>query len=298
MTYHPFALAGDPLNPTDSERIQARDFYAAGQRAFDAGRYTEALQNLELAYRTIHHPSVAFSIAVTMAYLNRPADALMRFQQYLTTAPNGPMAAQARNWVEKLSAPMPVVTPAAPQPTRSLPLPPPNYYRADTMRIWLITGAAAVGLVGLGWWLMRRGRRASTTVTANRRRRSRSLRSNSRTPSLDSQKIKRALADVHLAERTPTHKDGVSRSRAVADAIAAWRLNADEAAVLRRVTGTDVEPNRRRRRRSVRRNISKRVSWRKPGKHSGYRKNSRRWTHDTDLAEALYGLRRARAGLR
>lgn len=57
---------------------------------------------------------------------------------------------------------------------------------------------------------------------------------------MDATKIKRALAEVHLAERSSTNKDGVPRARAVADAIATHRLDDDEAAVLLRVC--HVEP--------------------------------------------------------
>lgn len=81
---------------------------------------------------------------------------------------------------------------------------------------------------------------AKRGVAANRRR----LRPNA----LDRAKIQRALSEVHLAERSARNPNGVSRDRAVRNAIAAWGLNSDEAAILRSATHTtDVKKNRLRR---------------------------------------------------
>lgn len=51
---------------------------------------------------------------------------------------------------------------------------------------------------------------------------------------IDGSKIKRALSQVHLAERSSTHADGVSRAKATKHAIADHALNADESEILLR----------------------------------------------------------------
>lgn len=49
---------------------------------------------------------------------------------------------------------------------------------------------------------------------------------------IDGSKIKRALSQVHLAERSSTHADGISRVKAAKHAISDHALNADESEVL------------------------------------------------------------------
>ena len=51
---------------------------------------------------------------------------------------------------------------------------------------------------------------------------------------IDGSKIKRALSQVHLAERSSTHADGISRVKAAKHAISDHALNADESEVLLR----------------------------------------------------------------
>lgn len=51
---------------------------------------------------------------------------------------------------------------------------------------------------------------------------------------LDSFKIKRALSQVHLAEKTSTHTDGISRVKAAKHAIKDHALNSDEITILLR----------------------------------------------------------------
>lgn len=58
---------------------------------------------------------------------------------------------------------------------------------------------------------------------------------------MDLSKIKRALAEVHLAERSSSNPDGVERSRAVRDAIRSCALTDSEAEVLCNATHTPRE---------------------------------------------------------
>lgn len=58
---------------------------------------------------------------------------------------------------------------------------------------------------------------------------------------MDASKIKRALAQAHLTERSSTHPDGLPRETAVAHAVRDHRLDAAEEAVLRSATHTSAK---------------------------------------------------------
>lgn len=97
-------------------------------------------------------------------------------------------------------------------------------------KMYAAIGVGVLALIGGAVYLSKKPAAAASpaAVKANRRR----LRRNG----VDGAKIKRALADVHHAERSSTHRTGVSREQAVAQACEAHRLNAEEERILRSAT--------------------------------------------------------------
>lgn len=110
-----------------AERLEeARLLFLAAQRAFDGGRYADALSSFERSYELAEDPQILYNIAVTLDRLRRDDEALEAFQMYLRLRPHTPdrRDIEARIQIieeqiarrEALAArPPPVEEPAAPE---------------------------------------------------------------------------------------------------------------------------------------------------------------------------------------
>ena len=165
----PWAPGG--LGLTGEElRAQARMLYGNGQRAFDAGRFVEALSLFQDAYRTAHEPLVLVAIGATLTAMGRGDEAVGQYRDYLRLDPNGPQVANVRQYLTELAARRPDDSKSAPE---EAPVPPPlvsagPFEIRDTDTLVLV-GIAGAGVVAIGiaaWFLSRRKSRP------NRRRRS------------------------------------------------------------------------------------------------------------------------------
>lgn len=153
---------------TDELRTRARELYAQGQTAYDAGRYAEALRLFEQAYRTFTLPDVFVAIASTHAAMENWSQAKHNAQRYLYADPGGRQAARAREIVVLADRHLaPTTAPSVPKEISDSPGPttttaPPTvesaYERDSNVGLWLGVGAVGLGVIGLGWWLSRRRR--------------------------------------------------------------------------------------------------------------------------------------------
>jgi tetratricopeptide (TPR) repeat protein len=74
-----------------AERLEeARLLFLAAQRAFDDGRYPDALASFERSYLLAEDPQILYNIGVTLDRLRRDDEALEAFQMYLRLRPSTP----------------------------------------------------------------------------------------------------------------------------------------------------------------------------------------------------------------
>jgi hypothetical protein len=69
--------------PEDATTLRARELFERGVSAYDRGVYYEALQAFQEAYQLRPHPSVRVNIANCYDKLDRPAEAIAAFEQFL-----------------------------------------------------------------------------------------------------------------------------------------------------------------------------------------------------------------------
>jgi len=87
--------AQDEPSPEDeaarAERLEeGRLLFLAAQRAFDDGRYPDALSSFERSYELAEDPQILYNIAITLDRLRRDEEALEAFQTYLRLQPSTP----------------------------------------------------------------------------------------------------------------------------------------------------------------------------------------------------------------
>ncbi len=74
-----------------AERLEeARLLFLAAERAFDNGRYPDALASFERSYLLAEDPQILYNIGVTLDRLRRDDEALEAFQMYLRLRPETP----------------------------------------------------------------------------------------------------------------------------------------------------------------------------------------------------------------
>jgi hypothetical protein len=86
-----FAGAGiGRAQPEDPNVVRARELFKLGVDAYDRGSYTEALQSFQQAYQLRPHPAVRVNIANCYDKLDRPAEAIQNFEQFLGSGAGTP----------------------------------------------------------------------------------------------------------------------------------------------------------------------------------------------------------------
>lgn len=86
------SLALTPTASAQEDREAARAEFERGRSAFEAGAYREALDHFQEAYRLAPHPNVRVNIANCYDQLDRPIEALVHFEHFLTEADHPPPA--------------------------------------------------------------------------------------------------------------------------------------------------------------------------------------------------------------
>lgn len=75
---------------------EARALFEAGRTAFDAGRYEDALQHFQGAYRRSQRPQLLFNVAVAADRAGRVVDAIGAYEKFLESVPDDTQ----RPWIE------------------------------------------------------------------------------------------------------------------------------------------------------------------------------------------------------
>ncbi len=169
--------------PQTRARREAVAHHAAANRAFRAGNYEEALEQLEAGYATEPRPEFLIAFAQTYRELGRLDEAIVHCDRYLALAPRGPLVDQVRGLARELrrdmrsreepapddtpksGAPEPKTDPieppkpappllqaVAPPPDSPRPLPSPlatAHFKRRDLAIGLVISAAGV-IIGLG----------------------------------------------------------------------------------------------------------------------------------------------------
>jgi tetratricopeptide (TPR) repeat protein len=97
-----FRAAPAGAEPTADGRAKAAAHFKQGQAYFQLNDYDRALAEYQAAFELSAEPLLIFNIALCHDRANRPEQALQDFQRYLSTAPNGPVADEAREDVARL----------------------------------------------------------------------------------------------------------------------------------------------------------------------------------------------------
>jgi tetratricopeptide (TPR) repeat protein len=171
------------LGRTDAElREDARALYTAGQTAFAARRFADALSSFRQAYQTVQNPAVLVAIGATLYNLGRSEEAAAVYRDYLRLDPRGADVAMVRETLREISADTPLratVPPTTPiQEGAAVPPIPPSVpqapYDASGVDTLVIVGIAGAGVVGIGiaaWLLSRRRSRPNRRYRRSGQRR-------------------------------------------------------------------------------------------------------------------------------
>lgn len=142
-------------------RAEARLLYDNGQKAFDAGRYSEALNAFEQAYNTLANPTVLGAIAATLEKMGQREEALEQARKCVRLDPSGPSAPFCERLVERLrpkEPEAPAEPPTAPLVMPELPQTEAYGPTKGVRGVWIATGVGLLALVGGGWWLVKKKR--------------------------------------------------------------------------------------------------------------------------------------------
>jgi tetratricopeptide (TPR) repeat protein len=151
------AQPGADAAAADAERrTRARGYASAGIAAHNRGSYDEAIALYEKAYAELPHPALFFNMAQAHRLAGRRDQALALYRRYLTEAPDGELAGQARTWIDSLETEAGVRGPAPaapatgdPQQAVAAPGPAARADRGRALRLGAY-GAGAASLIALG----------------------------------------------------------------------------------------------------------------------------------------------------
>jgi tetratricopeptide (TPR) repeat protein len=93
-----------PSPPTINKKQVARQYTDAGQAAAQIGDYDTAINFYQKAYQLVPHPALIFDIAQAQRLAGRIDLALSLYRRYLSDAPAGPLAQDARDRIAEIEA--------------------------------------------------------------------------------------------------------------------------------------------------------------------------------------------------
>jgi tetratricopeptide (TPR) repeat protein len=150
------ATAEEESPEARAERLEeARLLFLAAQRAFDDGRYPDALASFERSYLLAEDPQILYNIGVTLDRLRRDDEALEAFQMYLRLRPNTPdrRSIEARIQILEDQIARREAAAAPPEPEETGPSDDDAYTVLDRWWFWTAVvaivagGAIAIGIV-------------------------------------------------------------------------------------------------------------------------------------------------------
>lgn len=80
------AQAQQPLTPVQKQ--QMKRFYERATRAYDVGKYSEAIEDYQRAYEIGGDPAMLYNIAQSYRLSDQPAEAVRFYRRYLLRSPN------------------------------------------------------------------------------------------------------------------------------------------------------------------------------------------------------------------
>ena len=155
------ALAAALLSSlTPAAHAQPPSAYELGQRAFEAGRYDEALTQYQRAYDQTGDADVLYDIGLTQDLLGKPG-ALDSFERYLAARPDAPNRARIEARIKELraahGAPSGTATQSGPAEAASTAEAPHERGRGGSkIAPWLVLGGGVV-VAGVGAGLLIKG---------------------------------------------------------------------------------------------------------------------------------------------
>ena len=81
----PAILVAQDAPPLSADDLEARNLFAAGQTAFEAGRFERALEYFERAYELSHRPGLLYNVGIAADRLRNDQRALEAFEAYLAS---------------------------------------------------------------------------------------------------------------------------------------------------------------------------------------------------------------------
>jgi tetratricopeptide (TPR) repeat protein len=122
---------------------KAREHYSVGLRAFDLGKYDEAISEFEEAYGHKDAPGLLYNIAQAYRLSNRPEEALRYYRTYLERKPDAANRAEAESKIERLAAILEERKARSPAPVQTVPPPAASPIAAMPRTPALVVSAAA-----------------------------------------------------------------------------------------------------------------------------------------------------------
>lgn len=99
----PAVASAQPASaPTVNKRQAAKKYTEAAITAAKLGDYDTAIKLYEKAYALVPHPTLAFDMAEAHLLAGRTDQALTLYKRYLSDAPNGPLAQDARDRIAEI----------------------------------------------------------------------------------------------------------------------------------------------------------------------------------------------------
>src|SRR6266700_5542322 len=96
------ARAQTPPALTSEQKQEMKIHYERGQRAFDIGKYPDAIDEYAKVYEIGGNPSMLFNIAQAHRLNNQPADALRFYRRFLQRSPNAPNKTDVENKIAEM----------------------------------------------------------------------------------------------------------------------------------------------------------------------------------------------------
>jgi hypothetical protein len=139
------ALAQQTSSLTAEQKQEMKQHYEKGQRAYDVGKYADAIDEYAKVYEIGGNPAMLFNIAQAYRLNKQPGEAVRFYKRFLQRAPNAPNRADVEQKIAELefddkprpavplspappaaAAPTVLAPPASPPPPPAPPPPPPK----------------------------------------------------------------------------------------------------------------------------------------------------------------------------
>src|SRR6185295_13636108 len=109
---------------TADQKQEMKIHYERGQRAYDIGKYADAIDEYAKVYEIGGNPAMLFNIAQAHRLNNQPADALRFYKRYLLRSPSAANRADVEAKIAEMEKAVEGRAPSSPPPAAAAPPPP------------------------------------------------------------------------------------------------------------------------------------------------------------------------------